>query len=219
MKQTKVKFDFMISSAPIVWDALPLRRVPTQARSREKVARAIAAAEAIALDEGAEAINLTRVAAASGVSVGALYQYLPDRDAIVAVLMARYHERLERSLEVATDALRDLPRGVDAIDGVLDAVAEIYRDEAAGRALRTAITTPELAAARAAHKERMSAHVTELLRRAGVAPSGVDIEVAAAVAFAAADGVLHQAFDAEPALREQMLAELRRLLRIYLTAP
>ncbi len=209
----------MIPPGPIAWDALPLRRIPTQARSREKVARAIAAAEAIALDEGAEAINLTRVAAASGVSVGALYQYLPDRDAIVAVLMARYHDRLERSLQAVTETLDRRLGTDDAIDAVLDAVVEIYRDEAAGRALRTAITTPELVASRAAHKDRMAQGVTELLRRAGVAPASVDLEVAAAVAFAAADGVLHQAFDADPTRREQMLAELRRLLRIYLTAP
>src|SRR3954447_25159346 len=62
------------------------RRVPRQARAREKLARVLEAADRLLAEEGVEALTTTRVAAAAGVSVGALYQYLPDRDAITEPL-------------------------------------------------------------------------------------------------------------------------------------
>ena len=83
------------------WDRIPLQRAPRQQRSREKVARALAAASDLVAREGVSALTLPRVAEAAGVSVGALYQYLPDRDAIVRALVAEYHARLEALLENA----------------------------------------------------------------------------------------------------------------------
>ena len=69
---------------------LPLRRQPNQARSRDKVARALAAADDLLDEAGPDALTLNRVAERAGLTAGALHQYLPDRDAIVEVLAARY---------------------------------------------------------------------------------------------------------------------------------
>jgi AcrR family transcriptional regulator len=49
-----------------VWQDVPLRRSPTQDRSRDKVARALAAADAIVREQGVTGITLTQVAARAG---------------------------------------------------------------------------------------------------------------------------------------------------------
>src|SRR3954447_18658239 len=67
-----------------------LRRVPRQARSRARLQRMLDAADQLLAREGAEALTTTRVAEAAGVSVGSLYQYLPDKEAIVEALAGRY---------------------------------------------------------------------------------------------------------------------------------
>src|SRR3954447_22532978 len=76
-----------------------LRRVPRQARSRERLQRMLDAADALLAAEGAEALTTTRVAEAAGVSVGSLYQYLPDKEAIVEALAGRYLVEFEGLME------------------------------------------------------------------------------------------------------------------------
>lgn len=200
------------------WDRIPLQRQPRQQRSRDKVARALAAASALVADEGVAALTLPRVAEVAGVSVGALYQYLPDREAIVRALVADYHARLESLLDEAVALTRASTPPADPVAHVIDAVAEVYRDRDAVRSLGTATATAggAIDADRRAHKERMAATAAQLLRASGLFTDGADADASARVAFVAADAVLHDAFAASPPAREQLLAELRLLLRRYL---
>jgi len=200
------------------WETLPLRRVPTQTRSRAKVVRALTAADRLLRTEGPDALNLPRVAAAADVSVGALYQYLPDRDAITLALIARYHARLERLFDDAiAQTARDAPPA-DPVAHVIDAVAGIYRDQEPVRALRGVSTTTAGDEERIAHKQRVSAKVAELLRVSGLSPvrASAGTERIARVAFLAADAVLHDAFAASVDERDALLAELQRMLTRYL---
>lgn len=187
---------------------LPLRRIPAQGRSRDKVWRALLAADRILDVEGASALNLTRVAAAAGLSAGALHQYLPDRETIAAALAARYHARLEGLLEQAIAQ----PVGDDPVGVVLSAVSRVYRDEAALRILRlhgVAETDSQ------AHKARMAAKLRDaLVAHRLVAPGRAAL--VARVAFLAADGVLHEAFRCDLQGEQPLLDELSCMLRAYI---
>jgi AcrR family transcriptional regulator len=59
------------------------RRQPVQARSTQLVADILKAAVRVLEREGAHRFTTTRVADAAGVSVGSLYQYFPDKQAIL----------------------------------------------------------------------------------------------------------------------------------------
>ncbi|MEN0061122.1 MAG: TetR/AcrR family transcriptional regulator [Myxococcota bacterium] len=63
------------------------RKVPRQRRARETV-RAILDATAHILRQD-ESLTTNRVAEVAGVSIGSLYQYFPDKDALVAALVER----------------------------------------------------------------------------------------------------------------------------------
>jgi AcrR family transcriptional regulator len=197
-----------------------LRRVPTQSRSRDKVARAIAAAEELVRREGVEAISLPRVASEAGVSVGALYQYLPDRAAITAAIVARYHARLEALLDAVIDDMAGTDLGPDPVGRVLRAVAGVYREEQPARSLGTVSTGAEADAARAAHRHRMAAKVEVLIGRLALLEGAPPERVAtvARVAFTATDAVLRDAFAASEPEREALLAEIERVLRAALGA-
>jgi AcrR family transcriptional regulator len=74
------------------------RRIPTQERSR-RLAQAVREAGVLILkEEGAHALTTTRIAERAGVSVGSLYQYFENRD---AVLHAIYDEKTTRDIEAA----------------------------------------------------------------------------------------------------------------------
>ena len=61
-----------------------MRRTPQQARSRAMVERIVEAARVVLVRDGYEAFTTNRVADEAEVSPGSLYQYLPDKSALVA---------------------------------------------------------------------------------------------------------------------------------------
>ncbi len=186
-------------------------RVPVQKRSREKVDRALRAADDLLEREGLAALTLPRVADEAGVSVGALYQYLPDREAIVAALSANYYARLEARMSKLVEQLLADPVP-DPVAEVVAAMVQMYRDQTATRALRAGLQgAGQLAMARE-HKSRMVDMVHTLLRGYGMPDSAV----AARAMFFAADGIMHEAFAEDESGDEALIAELETMLRAYL---
>jgi AcrR family transcriptional regulator len=65
------------------------RRSPRQARSRATWEAIVEAAAQILERDGAEAFSTGAVAARAGVSIGTLYQYFPDKEAILTAAAKR----------------------------------------------------------------------------------------------------------------------------------
>jgi len=85
------------------------RRRPKQDRSRE-IVRAIQQAGLTILDgEGPAALTTNRIAEVAGVSIGSLYRYYPNKEAIVADI---YEERTQSEFEV----FRDVERWCQALE-------------------------------------------------------------------------------------------------------
>ena len=74
--------------------ALNPRKLPRQARSRALVDAILDAAARILEEQGREALNTNLVADKAGVSIGSLYQYFPNRDAIIAAVADRHGHRV-----------------------------------------------------------------------------------------------------------------------------
>jgi len=70
------------------------RKVPGQARSRETVSVILEASARILESAGLRGFNTNAIAARAGVSVGSLYQYFPNKDAIVRALITSFEETL-----------------------------------------------------------------------------------------------------------------------------
>lgn len=64
-----------------------LRKTPRQARSRSTVDAILAAADRVLRSEGYAAASTNRVARVAGFSVGSLYQYFDDKQAVVGALV------------------------------------------------------------------------------------------------------------------------------------
>lgn len=67
----------------------PRRRTPRQARSRATVERILAAGTRVLEEHGYPDASTNRIAREAGISPGSLYQYFPDKDAIVAEITRR----------------------------------------------------------------------------------------------------------------------------------
>ena len=77
-----------------------LAKVPRQKRSIEMVHAILDAAKRVLEKEGLVAFNTNRVAQVAGISVGSLYQYFPNKDALLLGVM-------ERGLAMADDVMRE----------------------------------------------------------------------------------------------------------------
>jgi AcrR family transcriptional regulator len=71
-------------------DAAP-RRLPTQQRSRARVEHMLDIATDLIAAAGSDALRMSEVAEKAGVSIGSLYQYFPDKTAIIRTLAERYN--------------------------------------------------------------------------------------------------------------------------------
>jgi AcrR family transcriptional regulator len=191
-----------VSRPPL--DVPRLRRVPRQARSRERLARLLDAAEELLVTEGPQALTTTRVAAAAGVSVGSLYQYLPDKEAIVEALAGRYLAEFEALM----DELAERAPFEDPVGTLVDAFAQRYRERPGYRALWFGREmTPAL---RTADLENKAALAEGLMRAVGL---GEELRTQARAGVLIADALLQEAFRTGS---PELIEEAKRVLRLYL---
>lgn len=71
-----------------------MRKKPTQARAEATIAAIVEAAAQILQREGEEAATTARIAERAGVSIGSVYQYFPNKDAILLALIRKEREAI-----------------------------------------------------------------------------------------------------------------------------
>ncbi|MBD2463677.1 TetR family transcriptional regulator [Oscillatoria sp. FACHB-1407] len=75
-----------------------MRRKPRQARSQERVNRILDVAEELFASQGYAATTTNAIATHAQVPIGSLYQFFPDKTAILQALALRYAEKLHQEL-------------------------------------------------------------------------------------------------------------------------
>ena len=85
------------------------RKQPKQRRASVTVEAILTATARILVRDGFERATTNRIADEAGVSVGSLYQYFPNKEALVAVLMERHVREMYAVLEREIARLSSLP--------------------------------------------------------------------------------------------------------------
>jgi len=107
------------------------RKQPQQARSSELVAAILDAAVQVLTKEGAQGFTTARVAERAGVSVGSLYQYFPNKAAILFRLQS---DEWRQTTALLRDILEDAARPpLDRLRALVHAFIRSECDEAAVR--------------------------------------------------------------------------------------
>lgn len=121
----------MASSADILAadPAGPLRRAPSQRRSRERVERILAVATELIAAQGSDALRMAEVAAKAGISIGSLYQYFPDKAAIIRTLAERINAEGRACIEEALRDVRDATGLRDAFGRLVDTYYGLFLAE------------------------------------------------------------------------------------------
>jgi AcrR family transcriptional regulator len=105
------------------------RLVPTQQRSRERFEKILECAAELMAEKGSEAFRMSDVVERSGVPFGSLYQYFPDKTAIIGTLAERYNaigrDCVRRDL-ASVRSTRDL---YPALCRITDSYYQMFIDE------------------------------------------------------------------------------------------
>src|ERR1035438_8246894 len=98
-----------------------LRRVPVQARGRRTVARVLDAAAEQFVAVGYDAATTTQIAARAGVSVGSVYQFFADKEALLDALAERHAAGIDGVLS-SSQQLGERASLVQVVDAIVDGV-------------------------------------------------------------------------------------------------
>jgi AcrR family transcriptional regulator len=205
---------------PVPGASLPsggsLRVMPQQARGKDKLARVLFAADQIMAAEGVEAVTTVRVAAEAGVSVGSLYRYLPNREAILESLAQHYLGLLEDQMDV----LLNQPPAADihvAVGISIDAFADFYRTHPGFRALWfSRHLTEETRSLDRAHKAVMANRIRDLLIAHGAGRANkATLRISQTIQLTT-DAVIQEAFRVNPRGDRMLLEQLKTMISSYL---
>lgn len=95
-----------------------LRRKPKQERSKDRIENILNASAELIRERGIDAVTMKEIGARTGGPIASVYQYFPDKTAILTLL----HER--RSDE-ARGILRSSLKGISTVEDVIKAQAQI----------------------------------------------------------------------------------------------
>ena len=192
-----------------------LRKQPLQARSRETVGAIVEATARILEKDGHDGFTTNAVAERAGVSIGTLYQYFPDKEALLGALIARETSSLVAEAEAA-DAE---PSGSAALDVLIGAaVAHQLRRPALARLLDFEEGRMPFDADTRRARERFRVIVASLLSRPDLPPQP-DLQTATADVAAIIQGMVDAAGEREETAQEALMARVRRAVVGYLQAP
>jgi len=198
-------------------DLPSLRTVPVQARGRDKLARMLEVADRLIATEGADAITTTRVAAEAGISVGSVYRYLPNREAIIEALAQYYLGRLEQRMDELVEGVHGAGPDVDLVGPAVDAFADFYRANRGFRALWFGRhMTAEALELDRAHKRRMAERIRALLIARGLGRNDRRTLRISQVIQLSTDAVIQEAFRTSANGDKALLEQLKTMLRAYL---
>lgn len=198
-------------------DQLTPRRKPSQERSRDRVERILDATSTLLNGTSADKITTAAIAETAGVPIGSVYQYFPNKLAVLAELARRVMEEVDlKTASLIAEDFGVLPWD-QAIDRAIDATMEGYAAQPGYLQLLLSIRpTPEFRAITDESNERVAAMLAfHPALQAVIPPDRIQLVTRAAIQ--AANSLQDWALsEDDPELRNRIIVEMKTLLKGYL---
>jgi AcrR family transcriptional regulator len=195
------------------------RKLPIQARSTASVDAILKATVQVLLRVGKERLTTTLVAARAGVSVGTLYQYFPNKRALLRTALRLHVEEILADVEQVCVAQRGHP-----VEEMAEALAVAFlavkmRDPKKSRALYAVSSDVEGARVAASAVARVNNAIVELLQ-SSPEMLATDLRLIATVLQSTIAGVKRQLLESDTPEAEfkVMQRELVLVVRNYVRA-
>ena len=129
-------------------EIVSMRRAPRQARGRLRIESILDAADVVLAEVGYEAATTNAIAARAETSIGSLYQFFPNKEAIMRALGLRYVERMRETFTPLLSAPAAALPLDEHIERIVDALTRCQQDSPTFKVLFCSpLLSPDLAAA------------------------------------------------------------------------
>ncbi|MGA6162853.1 TetR family transcriptional regulator [Amycolatopsis magusensis] len=194
-----------------------LRRQPVQQRSAKRVEQMLDAGAALIDEIGYESLTTTLIAKRAGVAVGSLYQFFPDKRAVVQALTQR---NLDRFMAAIGERLSGVAHSHwwDVVDSILDIYLDMHRNVPGFSKVHFGDVVDRQLLDESRDNNRVIADaLTELLSDYLDVPQE-RLWFAIAIANEAADSLLKLAFHRDPNGDAEVVEETKYLIKTYLAS-
>ncbi len=196
------------------------RKQPAQGRSRFTVRQLVEAAARVFEEHGYAGANTNRIAERAGVSIGSLYQYFPNKESILAVLLEQHTQEVANAVEAIRRHVAEEPHDlVGVLEHFVEDMVELHsKNPRLQHVLLDEAPRPPHLKARLQELEQAAVESTEILLRANPQVRVEDHRTAAYLAVQSIETLVHR-FVVEPpdeVSRERFAAELVEMLVRYL---
>ena len=195
-----------------------MRRKPRQARSQERVNRILDVAEELFITEGYNVTTTNAIAARANVPIGSLYQFFPDKAAILQALAMRYGELLHQQLATLDSVeLAKLPLSA-YVDQLIDTTEQFFTEHPGYHAIFMEVqgTMPELEEIEDAADAQLIQDLIASLSRRNSKLTPDDYEAIAFVLVKAIGTLLWLSFSQEKTFQQRLVTETKRFTLNYL---
>ena len=190
------------------------RRVPQQDRGERRVAEVLEAAAAVIAEVGYDAATMTAMAERAGASIGALYQYFPNKDAIARALRHQYGNEMEARWSPLAEQGAKL-----SVKQMVDAIFDVMTDFMDHRpAYIPLMNVPRDYKRDPARRNRLREHFASLFRQKRPELTHDEAFRIANVVFQIVKGMAPLYAEANRAERLEIVREFKLLLTTYLSA-
>jgi len=198
----------------------PLRRRPRQPRGQRRIEAILDAAERVFAVMGYEATSTNQIAAEAHTSIGSLYQFFPNKEAILRALVARSQEQMRAVLEgVFASDPRDELSPDELLDRLLDPLIALY---ARGyRMLALFVALPRIGDGAQAGEPLVEEIIWRLDARLARRMPGLSVErreLSVRMIVETVRALMPLMTTAEGQVRPEAVTELKRMLRAYIAA-
>lgn len=197
------------------------RKAPRQSRSQATVNAILDATARILVEQGFAAASTNAVAERAGVSIGSLYQYFPNKDALVAALHARHGEQMMAVIRHALTKAMDATL-IDALTGLIEATVEAHRVDADLHCvLEQQLGSTDRHVLQDEYVDVMEERIVALLARHRDEITVTDLKLAAYMLMNAVHGLIHVVVLQRPkgVSLKSATHEIVSMMRAYLTGP
>lgn len=204
-------------AAKVPAEATSLRRQPVQQRSAKRVEQMLNASAALIDELGYDALTTTLIAKRAGVAVGSLYQFFPDKRAVVQALTQR---NLEQFIASVTERLSqvDHRHWWNVVDSILDIYLRMHREIPGFSKVHFGdVVDLQLLDDNRDNNAVLVDALTDVLVPHLEVPAE-ELRFALAIANELADALLKLAFRRDPRGDEQIVAEAKYVVKGYLAS-
>lgn len=187
------------------------RRTPVQERSTDTVQSILAAASALLAKTPLEQITTSRIAQEAGVSVGGLYRFFPDKQAIVDAIAVQRVEEFQRAVEGRLASMESLdgPKLLDLMIDVYVGFLEAHPD------FRTIALGRHVSALTKEQQVEPGAGPGNLLKL--FLPDSPELDLKLRIAIETGERLIDFAFgQSSQEMKARVIEEMKRLLSSYL---